>query len=253
MKVLGVGFGRSGTMSLKQALEDLGAGPCLHMIDLIRNNELIPPWQEAAIEGNVDFDRMFEGFESTIDWPGCTYWKDLIEYYPDAPVLLNYRDFDGWYKSVNNTIVAVRKASMAGELKPDTNRPQPPPELWQVIGKLIYEVDFQGNVEDEAWMRDMYYARIEEIKRHRAGGAPDRVQARGQPGLGAAGGDARRRGARQGVPAPARHRRVQGRVRPAAAGQGLICREAAGSAGCARSPSGLPRRRGGAMVAPHGS
>ncbi|MBA3359294.1 MAG: sulfotransferase family protein [Thermoleophilaceae bacterium] len=164
MKVVGVGFGRSGTMSLKQALEDLGQGPCLHMIDLIRNNELIPPWQEAAIEGNVDFDKMFEGFESTIDWPGCTYWKDLIDYYPDALVLLNYRDFDGWYKSVNNTIVAVRKASMAGELKPDANRPPPPPELWQVIGKLIYEVDFQGNVEDEAWMRDMYYARIEEIK-----------------------------------------------------------------------------------------
>jgi hypothetical protein len=60
--------------------------------------------------------------------------------------------------------VAVRKASMAGELKPDANRPQPPPELWQVIGKLIYEDDFQGNVEDEAWMRDMYYARIEEIR-----------------------------------------------------------------------------------------
>jgi Sulfotransferase domain len=164
MKVLGVGFGRSGTMSLKQALEDLGQGPCLHMIDLIRNNELIPPWQEAAIEGNVDFDKMFEGFESTIDWPGCTYWKDLIEYYPDAVVLHNYRDFDGWYKSLNNTIVAVRKAAMAGELKEDASRPAPAPELWQVIGKLIYEVDFQGKVEDEAWMRDMYYARIEEIK-----------------------------------------------------------------------------------------
>jgi hypothetical protein len=164
MKVIGVGFGRSGTMSLKQALEDLGGGPCLHMIDLIRNNDLIPPWQDAAIDGNVDFDRMFEGFDSTIDWPGCTYWKDLIEYYPDAAVLLNYRDFDGWYKSVNNTIVAVRKASMAGELKQDANRPPPPPELWQVIGKLIYDVDFQGKVEDEAWMREMYAARIEEIK-----------------------------------------------------------------------------------------
>lgn len=164
MKVLGVGFGRSGTMSLKQALEDLGAGPCLHMIDLIRNNDLIPPWYAAAIEGDVDFDRMYDGFESTIDWPGCTYWKQLIEYYPDAPVLLNYRDFDGWYKSVENTIVAVRKASMAGELKPDASRPAPPPELWQVIGKLIYEVDFEGNFEDRDWMRNMYEARIEEIK-----------------------------------------------------------------------------------------
>jgi hypothetical protein len=134
------------------------------MIDLIRNNDLIPPWYAAAIDGDVDFDRMYEGFESTIDWPGCTYWKQLIEHYPDAAVLLNYRDFDGWYKSVENTIVAVRKASMAGELKPDANRPAPPPELWQVIGKLIYEVDFEGNFEDRDWMRNMYEARIEEIK-----------------------------------------------------------------------------------------
>ncbi|MBA3304378.1 MAG: sulfotransferase family protein [Thermoleophilaceae bacterium] len=164
MKVLGVGFGRSGTMSLKAALEELGAGPCLHMIDLIRNNELIAPWHDAAIEGDVDFDRMFAGFESTIDWPGCSYWRELIEHYPDTPVLLNYREFDGWYKSVKNTIVAVREASQKAELKPDANRPAPPPELWQVIGTLIYERDFQGKFEDEEWMRDMYYARIEEIK-----------------------------------------------------------------------------------------
>jgi hypothetical protein len=172
LKVLGVGFGRSGTMSLKQALEDLGAGPCLHMIDLIRNNDLIPPWYDAAIEGKVDFERMFDGFEATIDWPGCTYWRELIEHYPDAAVLLNYRDFDGWYKSVKNTIVAIREASMKGELKQDANRPAPPPELWQVIGKLIYEVDFQGNFEDEAWMREMYEARFEEIK---ATVAPERL------------------------------------------------------------------------------
>jgi len=164
MKVLGVGFGRSGTMSLKAALEEVGAGPCLHMIDLIRNNDLIPPWKDAALEGNVDFDRMFAGFESTIDWPGCTFWRELIDYYPDTPVLLNYREFDGWYKSVKNTIVAVREASQKGELKPDANRPAPPPELWQVIGTLIYERDFQGKFDDEDWMRDMYYARIEEIK-----------------------------------------------------------------------------------------
>lgn len=164
MKVLGVGFGRSGTMSLKVALEELGASPCLHMIDLIRNTELIPPWYDAAIEGKVDFDRMFAGFEATIDWPGCTFWRELIDHYPDSPVLLNYREFDGWYKSVKNTIAAVREASQKGELQPDANRPAPPPELWQVIGKLIYERDFQGNFEDEDWMRDMYYGRIEEIK-----------------------------------------------------------------------------------------
>ncbi len=164
MKVLGVGLGRSGTMSLKAALEEVGAGPCFHMIDLIRDNSLIPPWYDAAIKGEVDFDRMFSGFDSTIDWPGCSFWDDLIEAYPDAPVLLNYRDFDGWYKSCHNTIYAIRKAAMAGELGEGGSEDPPPPELWQVIGKLIWEDDFQGNFEDEAWMREWYHARIEKVK-----------------------------------------------------------------------------------------
>ena len=164
MKVIGVGFGRSGTMSLKYALEEVGAGPCFHMIDLILNPEKVEAWHDAAIKGDVDFDRMFEGYESTIDWPGCSYWRELIDYYPDSPVLLNYRDFDGFYKSCKNTIYAVREAAMKGELKPDTNRPPPSPKLWEVIGKLIWEGDFQGRFDDEDWMRDMYYARIEEIK-----------------------------------------------------------------------------------------
>jgi hypothetical protein len=163
MKVIGVGFGRTGTLSLKQALETLGAGPCLHMLDLIQNHELIPPWHDAAIKGEPDWDAMFEGWESTIDWPGCTFWRELIEVYPDALVLHNHRDFDPWYKSCKNTIWAVRQASMKGELNGDANREQPPPELWQVIGTLIYERDCQGRFEDEEWMRSMHAERIETI------------------------------------------------------------------------------------------
>ena len=164
MKVIGVGFGRSGTMSIKYALEEVGAGPCFHMIDLIRNNELIPPWHDAAIKGDVDFDRMFDGFQSTIDWPGCSYWRELIEYYPDSPVLLNYRDFDGFYKSCTNTIYAVREAAMKGELDDSGSESPPPPELWQVIGKLIWEGDFQGRFEDKEFVRGLYHDRIEQIK-----------------------------------------------------------------------------------------
>jgi len=134
------------------------------MIDLIRDHSLIPPWQRAAVDGDVDFDAMFAGFESTIDWPGCTYWRELMEYYPDAPVLYNVRDFDGWYKSFKNTIWAVRLAAQAGTLDGGGTENPPPPELWQVIGKLIYEVDFQGHdPEDEAWMRQNYERRYEEV------------------------------------------------------------------------------------------
>ncbi len=95
--------------------------------------------------------------------PGCTFWEDLIEYYPDAPVLLNYRDFDGFYKSARNTIYAIRQAAMAGELDDSGTEDPPPPELWQVIGSLIWGKDMI-NFEDEAKMREDYYARIEKIK-----------------------------------------------------------------------------------------
>jgi len=165
MKVIGAGFGRTGTMSLKHELEQLGAGPCLHMIDLIRQNELIEPWHDAAVKGqDPDWDAMFAGFDSTIDWPGCSYWRELIDVYPDTPVLLNIRDFDPWYKSCINTIWAIRQAAQAGTLDGDGSEDPPPPELWEVIGTLIYGHDFQGNFEDEDWMRRNYAERIEEIK-----------------------------------------------------------------------------------------
>jgi hypothetical protein len=167
MKVIGVGFGRSGTMSLKVALEELGAGPCFHMIDLItgENRERdLPYWIRIADGEAVDWDEVFQGWESTVDWPACSRWEQLVEAYPDVPVLLNVRDFEGFYSSCENTILAVKKAAQAGELEPDANRPQPAPELWGVIEKLIWQGDFQGRFDDKDWTRKMYFDRIETIK-----------------------------------------------------------------------------------------
>jgi hypothetical protein len=88
----------------------------------------------------------------------------MVDHFSDLPVLLNYRDFDGWYESCANTILAVKEAAMAGELPEDANRDGPSPELWGVIEKLIWQGDFQGNFKDRDWTRQMYYDRIEEIK-----------------------------------------------------------------------------------------
>ena len=168
MKMIGVGFGRSGTMSIKQAFEDLGAGQCFHMIDLIRNPDKVGPWHDATIKGDVDFDAMFDGFDATIDWPGCTFWRELIDAYPDAPVLLNYRDFDGWYRSMKNTIYDIRKTAMRGELKQDANRPAPSPQLWEVIGTLVWQRDLDGHFEDFEEnidvVRGIYERRIEMLR-----------------------------------------------------------------------------------------
>jgi hypothetical protein len=167
MKVLGVGFGRTGTLSLKAALEQVGAGPCFHMLDLIQgeNKERdLPYWVKIADGEQVDWHEVFEPWEATVDWPAASKWRELIDAFPDVPVLLNVREFDGFYKSCQNTILAVKLAAQAGELAPDTNREQPAPELWGVIEKLIWQGDFQGRFEDKEWVRQMYYDRIEEIK-----------------------------------------------------------------------------------------
>jgi Sulfotransferase domain len=167
MQLIGVGFGRSGTMSLKAALEELGAGPCFHMIDLITGDSRdrdIPYWVKIANREPVDWDEVFEPWESTVDWPACSRWEELIEVFPDVPVLLNHRDFDGFYRSVENTILAVKEAAHAGQLAPDTNRPPPSPEVWGVIEKLVWQGDFQGRFRDRDWVADMYHERIETIR-----------------------------------------------------------------------------------------
>jgi hypothetical protein len=167
MKVIGVGFGRTGTMSLKQALSDLGAGPCFHMIDLImgeRRARDLPYWVRIADGSAVDWHEVFDGWEATVDWPAASKWREMVAAFPDTPVLLNVRDFDGWYRSVENTILAVKLAARAGALETDANREQPAPELWGVIERLIWEGDFQGRFEDRDWVRDMYDRRIEEIR-----------------------------------------------------------------------------------------
>lgn len=168
MKLIGVGFGRSGTMSLKGALEQLGADPCFHMIDLIMGEDKerdLTHWERIANGEEVDWQEVFEPWEATVDWPACHYWRELADAFPDTPILLNHRDFDGFYKSCENTILAVKKAAQAGELTPDSSREPPSPKLFGIIEKLIWQGDFQGRFEDKEWVRQMYHDRIETIKR----------------------------------------------------------------------------------------
>jgi len=167
VKVIGVGFGRTGTMSLKAALERLGADPCFHMIDLImgeRKDRDLPYWVRIANDEPVDWHEVFDGWEATVDWPAASRWREICDAFPDVPVLLNVRDFEGWYRSVENTILAVKLAAQAGEIKEDANREQPAPELWGAIERLIWQGDFQGRFEDKEWVRRMYDERNAEIQ-----------------------------------------------------------------------------------------
>ena len=104
MKVIGAGIGRTGTMSLKAALEQLGFGPCFHGRHVLDHRDRLPLWLAASSGEPVDWPLLFEGYQSTMDWPGAAFWRQLIATWPDAKVILTERDPDRWYDSVARTI-----------------------------------------------------------------------------------------------------------------------------------------------------
>jgi hypothetical protein len=105
LEVIGPGFGRTGTNSMKLALEQLGFGPCHHMFEVRDNPDRLPDWEKAARGGKVDWSHTMRGYRSQVDWPGARYWRELVDHYPKAKVILTVRDPDQWFDSVQKTIV----------------------------------------------------------------------------------------------------------------------------------------------------
>jgi Sulfotransferase domain len=104
LRVVGAGVGRTGTHSLKLALEQLLGGPCHHMLEVMSNPEQIQGWTDA-IEGTpVDWPGLLANYTALVDWPGASFWPELLAANPDALVLLSVRDPEQWYKSASDTI-----------------------------------------------------------------------------------------------------------------------------------------------------
>jgi hypothetical protein len=106
MKVIGAGLPRTATTTQLIALEMLGF-PCYHMRDMMSDLATSVPQWRKALEGNGDWDELFEGKESIVDWPGAYHWRELMEVYPDAKVLLSVRSAESWVASMHNTIAQI--------------------------------------------------------------------------------------------------------------------------------------------------
>lgn len=106
LQVVGAGVGRTGTHSLKNALELLLGGTCHHMMEVFTRPDEIPAWIDAAQGRPVDWTAMMAGYTAQVDWPGASFWPELAAANPDALVLLSVRDPDAWYTSCSNTIFA---------------------------------------------------------------------------------------------------------------------------------------------------
>jgi hypothetical protein len=104
LKVIGAGLGRTGTLSLKQALETLGFGPCYHMMEVFKNPAAAGWWDAVADGAGPGWDAIFEGYASTVDWPSSTFYRELVAANPTAKVILTERDPDEWFTSTQATI-----------------------------------------------------------------------------------------------------------------------------------------------------
>jgi hypothetical protein len=151
LRVIGAGLGRTATFSLKFALEHVGFGPCYHMSEVFagaRRN--VPLWLDA-VRGQPSWDAIFDGFKSTTDYPACTYWCELADYYPDAKVILTVRDPDSWFDSVSETIFAEKmQGSLIGT------------PIGEMMKGVIFDA-FDGRVKERTFMTDWFKRRNQRV------------------------------------------------------------------------------------------
>jgi hypothetical protein len=170
LKVIGAGFGRTGTMSLKVALETLGFGPCYHMLEVFSHPEHAQRWEAAWLGERVDWDDLLDGYEAAVDWPACAFYEELMERHPDAKVILTVRDPERWYESVRNTIYALSMTVSGSRL------------LRLVLGlrgllrngafargnmaeTVIWEGTFDGRFEDKRYAIGVFERHNEKVRR----------------------------------------------------------------------------------------
>ena len=113
LEVIGAGFGRTGTASLKAALEILGYDPTHHMFEVMASKEQMALWHAIGAGSEPDWDKVYDGFPAAVDFPTASYWRELTGHYPDAKVILTVRSADSWWKSASATIIPIGRAPPA--------------------------------------------------------------------------------------------------------------------------------------------
>ena len=161
MKVFGTGFGRTGTMSLKIALEKLGIGPCYHMREVVSHPSHIKIWYDISRGEHPNWNRLFSGFNSAVDFPVSLFYKKLINQFPDAKFILTLRDFDTWYISTANTIYKV--PTILPEWFKQVVYPIRIFIAMQV--NLIWVGLFNNRFSDKESAKIVYYEHIESVKK----------------------------------------------------------------------------------------
>lgn len=160
LALIGAGFGRTGTLSLKLAIEKLGHGPCYHMTEVLKpeNTDHVARWLSASRGGNTDWNEFFDGYQSTVDWPGCWFWQEFHRLWPSAKVLLSKRDPDRWYDSVMRTIYPTAALLRSAE----DLRVR---EMGEMVDSIVWNGTFDGRIEDRAHAKQVFERHNAEVER----------------------------------------------------------------------------------------
>ena len=104
VEVIGAGFGRTGTLSLRTALERLGYAPCYHMLEVLQQTQHAEIWRLALLGEYPAWNHFLGGYRAGVDWPVCHFWRELAQQFPHAKLILTRRDSEAWYASISKTI-----------------------------------------------------------------------------------------------------------------------------------------------------
>jgi len=141
LRVIGTGFGRTGTNSLRRALEQLGFGPCHHMFALRDHPDQLVHWQAAARGELPDWDAAFAGWGAAVDWPSAAFWKETTAHFPEARVIHSTRSPESWHRSVLSTILPAMEGYRERE-------PGPARDRLEMAHRLIVGRVFGGRMAD---------------------------------------------------------------------------------------------------------
>jgi hypothetical protein len=173
MRVIGAGFGRTGTTSLKAALEQLGFGPGYTLSEVFRNPRHVGFWEAARRDPTgerVDWEGFLAGYEVAVDWPACSFYEELMQAFPEAPVILTVRDPAPWYESTRSTIHGLRwlttgpfpvraAFALAGPFVPGAAG------AVRLADRLVWEDTFEGRFEDRAYAIELFERHNEAVRR----------------------------------------------------------------------------------------
>ncbi|GAA2204682.1 sulfotransferase family protein [Nonomuraea monospora] len=159
IEVIGAGFGRTGSYSLRVALQRLGYDPCHHMASLAEDPEMVTGWETAVHGGQVRWERFLASYRAAVDWPACAFWRELIAAFPQAKVVLTVRDPARWYASAHQTIyryMAPRRGPAGLVMRLENSLHPPLGRRRAVCRRLIWEDTFGGRFLDRAHAMEVF-------------------------------------------------------------------------------------------------